>query len=208
MLNNKLKELALKMQLLSPKDRKWLLSNLPTDQRKKVDLLLVELSSIRAVDNKDIITDFLNSKKQDKNKKQDKYVQSESRTLREFSSFIKILDNKSADEMFRVLSNEKPWVNALVLGAYHWKWTTEFNKLLSPNLKSQIVRCQLDVNNSVKDAVKHAVLSVIVELLNVDRSNNIDSDNLNLELVFDTQMTVPVGLESKYSDSWWQKKWR
>jgi len=198
MLNNKVKELALKLHSFPGSERAWILNNLSLNERKKMEALLCEIDSIKNAMNQDLVSEVISTYHYGT------YFDSENSILNELSQFILILDNKSAEIMHEILRDEKIWIIALVLAVYDWSWKEEFNKLAGPGISMHVKRCQAEVIMSVKDLVKHSVLSAIVALLGDKITDKNDIGKPRLELAFDSEELNLI----KNNASWWTRLWR
>ena len=202
MLNNKVKELALKLHSFPVKDRSWVLANLSAGERTKMEGLLSELDLINKSGSYDFSSELLNNNSEINNPGNDDNI------LGEISQFIKILDKKSAESVFEVINNEEPWIIALVLEMHDWKWKEQFKKLLNLNKKSQVKHFQSGDINSVREMVKHTILSVVVDSLSERTAGNIDGEKQIFELVFDTPKSNLINTKPIKNKTWWSSIWR
>lgn len=153
-----IRQAALCIHGLSPKDKKWILKRLPRTQRLAIKAMLSELKQLGIPPNQDWLPKI-------EEKKDNEQV--ESKLNNTTKNLVELIDGASVAEIKRVLLSESDEFIATIMSIRYWSWSDQFMKIFSNKRKNQIEGLIEERKQPLKPMVMATLIAIVADEIGV-----------------------------------------
>jgi len=153
-----IRQAALCIHGLNPKDKKWILKRLPKPQRLAIKAMLIELKQLGIPPNQDWLPKI-------EEKKDSEQLQAE--LCDATKSLVGKIDEVSVLEIKRVLLSESDDFIATIMSIRYWSWTDQFMNVFSSKRKSQIDGLIAERKYQLKPMVMATLIAIVADEIGI-----------------------------------------